>query len=274
MKTFYDILKINSDASNEEIVNAYMKLEKEYQNDEENLKKIRVAKEILTNPEARSNYDNKIKEMQQNELISNISVNTQKYNIEEEEKKRLEEEKQDEIKKQQEAEILRQTEKLNRAIKNEKIVNRQPVSQKSIKDLNHVPEEKIVINNQNSNIGSIEDIKKAKKEEKKRLREAKKELKRKEARKKEMYEEAYASYLRGMGYKVKTKWTWKRIKKLFLTIVILIIIGVILWHIPSVKNKCIELYENYFIVKILADIIIGLVKAVFNGIKSLLKVGD
>ena len=58
MKTFYDILKVKQNATQEEILNSYYKLQKKHNNNSEILKELQIAKEVLTNSEARENYDN------------------------------------------------------------------------------------------------------------------------------------------------------------------------------------------------------------------------
>ncbi len=216
MKTFYDILKIKTNASDDEITEAYNKLEKKYRNDEEILKNITVAKNILLNPEARKNYDSKISEMleakKQNEIISNISNNTEKYNQKQQEKERREEEKRERV----------------NQIKNKST----PVKE-------------------NNELTDDEKEKQRKKEIRKQKRAEKKE----KQRRKELYEEAYTRYLQSLGYTVKPRWTWKRVKRLIISIMILIIICLIAWIIPGSRNKLIELYQSNGIIKFFVDLV-------------------
>lgn len=249
MKTFYDILKIKRNATNEEIIDSYNKLEKKYKSDEEKLKNIQVAKQILTNPEARENYDKKIYEMEQNELISTIKNNTQKYNIEKQkidkinaDKKKLIEEKE---KKKDEIDQIR------------KNINKPDDNPEYIKQKLKIKEQKEL-----------------EKQERIENRNNKKILKKEERKRKELYEEAYSKYLESLGFKVKRKWTFKRIKRLVISIVSIIIICMILWLIPGVRSKLIDFYENNFVVKLFIDLIISIIEIIFSGIKSLLKVGE
>ncbi len=69
------------------------------------------------------------------------------------------------------------------------------------------------------------------------------------------YEEQYYEYLRGLGYNIKKRWTWGKTKALFLTIIILIIIGTILWFIPPTHDMLVSFYESNSIVKTIVDII-------------------
>lgn len=226
MKTFYDILKVKQNATQEEILNSYYKLEKKYSNNNEILKKLQIAKEVLTNAEARENYDNKLEEIKQNELISNINNNTINYNIKKQEDEKRIEEKSKEIE-----------------IKNEKNI----LKQKELEELKKQKEQR--------------------KEEKKYEKLENKINKEQEKRTKELYEEAYANYLESLGFKVKRRWTIKRIKRLLISIIVLIAICFILWNIPSVRENLINLYNNNFIIKMLIDLIVNIINSIINWIK-------
>ena len=82
------------------------------------------------------------------------------------------------------------------------------------------------------------------------------------------YTESYRQYLQSNGYKVKYKWTWKRIKNLLITIVTTILCIIILWQIPAFRNPLIELYNTNVIVKFFVDIIIKIFSGIINAIKN------
>lgn len=237
MKTFYDILKVKQNATQEEILNSYYKLEKKYINNNEMLKKLKVAKDVLTNSEARENYDNKLEEIRQNELISNINNNTINYNIkkQEDEKRRNDKAKQLEIKndtkKREYEEKVKQIEIKNKIKKKEEEIKKQKIEENIENKIN-------------------------KKQEKKT---------------KELYEEAYAQYLESLGFKVKRRWTLKRIKKLIISIISAIIICFIFWNIPIVREKLIDLYENNFIIKMIVDLLKTTIDAIINCIKRFIE---
>ena len=88
------------------------------------------------------------------------------------------------------------------------------------------------------------------------------------------YENAYYGYLRSLGYKIKEHWTWKKTKELLVTIVILIIIGIILWFIPPTHNMLVNFYESNPIIKTIIDIIINIIKAIFETIASIFTGGN
>lgn len=68
------------------------------------------------------------------------------------------------------------------------------------------------------------------------------------------YYDAYIQDLKNRGYKINYKKTWKDFLALIITIIILIIIGFIMWHIPFIKNYLITLYNENSILKLIIDI--------------------
>lgn len=80
----------------------------------------------------------------------------------------------------------------------------------------------------------------------------------------EKYLEAYDAYLREHGYKLKYKWTFKRVMKAVLVVLIFIAVCTILFFIPPIHTYCIDLYNENFVVKLFVDIIAGFFKAIFS----------
>ncbi len=80
------------------------------------------------------------------------------------------------------------------------------------------------------------------------------------------YENAYYNYLRSLGYRIKERWTWEKTKNLILAILIMVGILLILWVIPPTHNLMLHLYESNGIIKVLVDIILGIVGAFFQAI--------
>ena len=78
------------------------------------------------------------------------------------------------------------------------------------------------------------------------------------------YEESYTNYLRSLGYQVKYKWTWDRIKNLLIIIIVTVIVCVIAWQIPPIRNMLIELYQTNPVIKILVDLIISIFRSIWN----------
>ena len=71
------------------------------------------------------------------------------------------------------------------------------------------------------------------------------------------YNDAYYKALEDMGYTIVYKKTFKDYLRIFLTIVVMLIILVILWHIPPIQQKIIEIYENSGPIKHILDKILG-----------------
>lgn len=85
----------------------------------------------------------------------------------------------------------------------------------------------------------------------------------------EQYENAYYSYLRSLGYKIKERWTWQKTKKLLIVLLILIGIIIILWFFPPTHKWLVQFYKDNKIVKIIIDIVVGIVGAFIDTIKTI-----
>lgn len=233
MVTIYDLLEVDEKASKEEIEKAYQKLILEYAQDpkltpKENadneliLNKVKIAYEILMNDEKRAMYDKELSKKKAEELIKNISVNR--------------EESIDETKEQE------NTSNLN---KNSYEYNDE--------DYNDDNEE---------NLEEDQEITLSKEEQKRLQKAAQNEFKAnlRKAQKAEeeynkAYNEAYNNYMRKMGYKVKEPITLKRIMNVVIFIIATIIVCLIAWVIPPIRNLLINLYNENIIIKSLVDIV-------------------
>ena len=74
------------------------------------------------------------------------------------------------------------------------------------------------------------------------------------------YEEAYDNYLRSLGYTVKERWTWERVKRLAITLIAVIIAIIFIWFFPPTHKILVELYENNPVIKPLVDAIVGVLR--------------
>lgn len=72
------------------------------------------------------------------------------------------------------------------------------------------------------------------------------------------YLDAYIQDLKNSGYKIKYKKTMKDFIALFLTIIIILFIGFILWNIPFTKNYFINLYNENSVLKFIVNLIINI----------------
>ncbi len=80
------------------------------------------------------------------------------------------------------------------------------------------------------------------------------------------YQQAYEGYLRNLGYKIKYKWTWKRLRELLITIFIIIAICAILWFFPPTNKLIMDFYNSNSIVQAVIDTIGNVFKGIWNGI--------
>lgn len=74
------------------------------------------------------------------------------------------------------------------------------------------------------------------------------------------YHDAYVEDLKRRGYKIKYKKTFSDYCKNFISLLCVILILYIIWHIPFVKNYFLNLYNNNVVFKSLTD----LVMRIFN----------
>lgn len=84
----------------------------------------------------------------------------------------------------------------------------------------------------------------------------------------QQYENAYYNYLRSLGYRIKEGWTWEKTKKLILTLLIMLGILLILWILPPTHALMLHIYETNGIIKVIVDIIVGIVGALFQAVVS------
>ena len=80
----------------------------------------------------------------------------------------------------------------------------------------------------------------------------------------ERYLEAYDAYFRERGYKLKYRWTFKRVMQVALVIIVSIIVFTILFFIPPIHEFCMDLYENNFVIKFIVDMVIALFNSIFS----------
>jgi len=80
------------------------------------------------------------------------------------------------------------------------------------------------------------------------------------------YQQAYEGYLRSLGYKIKYKWTWKRLRDFMITIFIIIMICTILWFFPPTHKLIMDFYHSSPIIQAIIDTVGNVFKGIWNGI--------
>ena len=248
MKTLYDLFKLTENATQEEIEDSYNKILKKAdslpQNEKiiEQIRRIKIAYGILSDPEKRKKYDLDLAAKRADELLKNIEGGP----------KEVEEKKTDDTLSQNVAPQISVEEK---EIRKQQIKHQIEQMTRDEEEEQSDEEEKI---RQQKNAEKL-----YKKQQRKNRRVARKE----EQLKREMEIEAYGRYLEGQGYKVKYPWTWLRVKRLLISIISIIIACVIIWHIPFFRKALTDLYNENFIIQTIVNIIFSLI----NSITSLIK---
>ena len=219
-KNYYEILEIDKNASPEIIEKAYKTLAKKYHPDlqddahkkeaEETLKKINEAYETLSNPEKKSIYD---------QTIESHSISEDDYNDLYEQNQILKEQ------------LKHTNESLNRNSNTQYTQNNFSHSQEPNTRANPIHSQ------ETNNARNYEEDLKRREENlyyQQQLQNAREQA----------YHDAYIQDLKNRGYKIRYKKTFKDYVKDFIALVIFVLILVLLWQIPFVKNFFIDFYNN------------------------------
>ena len=222
-KNYYDILQVNQNASPEIIEKAYKTLAKKYHPDlqpEENKKQ---AEEILKDiNEAYKILSNPISKANYDNSLKENYISEKDYeNL------------------YNQNEVLKS--KLNNIYQQEKNIN-------NINDENiNYPK-----NNINDNLKKQEEFFAKQQAENLKYQE---ELQR--AREK-AYHDAYIQDLKNRGYKIKYKKTFKDYLKGFISILIVILVLIALWHIPFIHNFFMNLYNENELLHYIVDLFLNI----------------
>lgn len=240
MVTLYDLLEVKNDSSKEEIETSYRNLIVEYatnpnlsdKENEENeiiISKLKMAYEILIDDEKRKKYDATIVKKKAEALLQNVSVKEEKS------------ESQDENIKQE------------KYVENNEVAS---IARQHLETTDDDIEEDAEL--------TKEEQKKLRQAAQKEFKNNLKKAQKAEEEYQQAYNEAYNDYLRKMGYQVKEPWTLKRVKKLVIFIIVVILVVALIWIIPPTRNILVNIYEENFIIKALVDIVAMLINAILS----------
>lgn len=244
-RTLYETLEVSENASQEIIEKAYKTLAKKYhpdlqsetnkKNSEMMMKKINEAYEILGDKDKRQAYDRELQA----------------------DRERI---KQEEIAKQREKIYNEYNEKNKRnANDNNYQLNKEHSYQENDENNNE---------NYNHNQNYYDSYENMVQDTENRTEELKRRTKEQEEINKQ-YQNAYEDYLRSLGYRIKHKWTKENYRDFFITLGIIIIIVFVLWVFPPTHNAMVDFYEQNPIFKAIVNVIIGIIKGIWNAIVSL-----
>lgn len=242
MRTLYEMLEVSETASKEIIEKAYRTLAKKYHPDlqtEENkqvaenkMKELNEAYGVLSDVDKRKAYDAKLAMQRQ-----------------EQREREQEAREQEAIRNQNINYSNYQT--YNDARNNQQPYNKQrPMTQAEYREAKKREQE---------------EIRKRQKMQQKMQQQMQADM---QAQYEQKYQQAYEDYLRSLGYKIKYKWTWKKWKELFLTILIIAGICTILWIFPPTHKLIVDFYYSNAIVKTVVDVIGRILIGIWNAICS------
>ena len=216
-KNYYDILQINQNASPEIIDKAYKTLAKKYHPDlqeesnkkeaEEILKEINKAYEILSDPNKKALYDQNLK---------NETISQEQYD-----------------------EIYEENQNLKNAINNMQNSRYTNSRSNSVNDINNNINSNNYTQNNNQDFEEMQRAQELEYQKQQLAYQQQLEQARQKA-----YHDAYIQDLKNRGYRIKYKKSIKDYIKGIISILIVIVILLILWHIPFIQSFFIKLYEE------------------------------
>lgn len=237
MKTLYEILEVSEKASKEIIEKAYKVLAKKYHPD-------------LQQENERKNAEEQMKQI------------NEAYEILSDDNKRKQYDEELALKREEEQNKSPKVQETNYEFANQNNQNQQ--TQNNV----YATEKNEKANTEYTQTYNNENIKYTKQQIENEYRKKQQELQKEYEM---QYQQAYEDYLRSLGYKIKYKWTWKRIKELLKTLAIILIIAVIAWVFPPTHKIIINFYESNEIIKMFIDIIIEIFRSIWQAICGLFK---
>ena len=278
MVTLYELLGVDENANKDVIKNAYEARMGHPALDDKKKNQLKIAVDILLDDVKREKYNKDLSNYRAQELLKNVAVTNENTNEKIlEQNNNVLEDVQDENIEETVNEESRADDQMNSirndifgALAENKERNENMTEEEKQKELEEEALKQAETRKQEE-LREIENKVNQKEYEKiLKKQEAlnKKEMKKAEREYKEKYQEAYVTELRNRGYNVKYPWTRKRVKNLIIGIVAVILVIVIAWQIPMVREPLIELYNENIIIKTLVDIIKGIINAILGIFKS------
>ena len=237
MNTLYEILEVSENASKEVIEKAYKVLAKRYHPD-------------LQLPENKQKAEQKMKQI--NEAYDILSDDLKRKTYDEELKSQRESAEREKMKRTSEAEQSNAT----------------GVPYTSYANTNQYKNSSYQQNQYGQQGMSSEEQKYREMQRRKYEEELRKQQEQMQNQMEQRYEDAYYNYLRSLGYRIKERWTWEKTKQFILSLLIMAGILLVLWIFPPTHALMLHIYESNGIIKLIVDIIVGIVEALFQAIGS------
>ena len=222
-KNYYDILQINQNASPEIIEKAYKTLAKKYHPDLQEESNKKEAEEILKEiNEAYEILSNPEKKALYDQNLRNETISQEDYD-----------------------KIYAQNEELKKKLSN---LNNNTAPSINLNSFNNSGSKESQLDQE-----YLDKIKKEQQELELRKQQLQYQEQMEQARQK-AYHDAYIQDLKNRGYRIKYKKSLKDYIKGIISIIVVILVLILLWHVPFIQNFFINLYENNQAIHYVVDI--------------------
>ena len=222
-KNYYDILQINQNASPEIIEKAYKTLAKKYHPDLQEESNKKEAEEILKEiNEAYEILSNPEKKALYDQNLRNETISQEDYD-----------------------KIYAQNEELKKKLSN---LNNNTAPSINLNSFNNSGSKKSQLDQE-----YLDKIKKEQQELELRKQQFQYQEQMEQARQR-AYHDAYIQDLKNRGYRIKYKKSLKDYIKGIISIIVVILVLILLWHVPFIQNFFINLYENNQAIHYVVDI--------------------
>ena len=222
-KNYYDILQINQNASPEIIEKAYKTLVKKYHPDLQEESNKKEAEEILKEiNEAYEILSNPEKKALYDQNLRNETISQEDYD-----------------------KIYAQNEELKKKLSN---LNNNTAPSINLNSFNNSGSKESQLDQE-----YLDKIKKEQQELELRKQQLQYQEQMEQARQK-AYHDAYIQDLKNRGYRIKYKKSLKDYIKGIISIIVVILVLILLWHVPFIQNFFINLYENNQAIHYVVDI--------------------
>ena len=222
-KNYYDILQINQNASPEIIEKAYKTLAKKYHPDLQEESNKKEAEEILKEiNEAYEILSNPEKKALYDQNLRNETISQEDYD-----------------------KIYAQNEELKKKLSN---LNNNTAPSINLNSFNNSGSKESQLDQE-----YLDKIKKEQQELELRKQQLQYQEQMEQARQR-AYHDAYIQDLKNRGYRIKYKKSLKDYIKGIISIIVVILVLILLWHVPFIQNFFINLYENNQAIHYVVDI--------------------
>lgn len=223
-KNYYEILEISENASQEIVEKAYKTLAMKYHPD-------------LHGEENKANYEEKLKDINEAYEVLKDENKRATYDAELAEKRGV-----NEVSNMQQSDWARESQSNNRPVWEEDL---------SQKDMNSA----VTQQQEAMNRAAVQQEEALRQEALRQ--EALRQQEAMDRAYQKAYRDAYVQELKRRGFKIRYKKTPKDYLRIVITFIVIIVLAVLLWQIPFIRNYFIDLYENNMIIHLFLSPFLG-----------------